>query len=137
VPRDTIMLGSWTVQRAVTKIVRAHGFARRTAPGEWQQAIEAIERSQTIARERRTSLENEPWRLVRLAESHLALGDPERARTFADEGLAMAQSRGQAGLEALGSVTLARALLGSPGQAGGAEVDAALDRAMEIAHERN
>lgn len=102
--------------------------------GEWQQAIQAIERSQTIARERRTALETQPWRLVRLAESHLALGDPDRARRLVEEGVDLARRGAQAGVEALGWVTLARVLLASAREDAQAEIAGALDRALELAN---
>jgi tetratricopeptide (TPR) repeat protein len=108
------------------------GLAEQTR-GEWQQAMEALERSHTIAFERRTALETEPWRLVRRAESHLALGDLDRARRLVEEGVDLARGDGQAGVEALGCVTLARALLASGGQDAQAEIEAALDRALELA----
>jgi adenylate cyclase len=101
--------------------------------GESQEAIEAIERSQAIARERRTAAENESWRLVRLAEAHLALGDRDRARSLVEEGVDLARSSGQAAVEAFGCLTLARVLLASDRRAPQAEIETALDRALQLA----
>jgi adenylate cyclase len=101
--------------------------------GEWERAIEAIERSQAIAKERRTSVETESWRLTRLGQSHLALGDPDRARSVIREGLELAHERGQAGQELMASIALAQALVGSKGLAAKEEIEAALGRALELA----
>jgi tetratricopeptide (TPR) repeat protein len=103
--------------------------------GEWPQAIEAIERSQTIARERRTSAELESWRLMRLGESQLALGDPDQARALIQAGLELARVRGQAIQEADASILLARVLLASDGPAATSEVEATLARALQLARQ--
>jgi tetratricopeptide (TPR) repeat protein len=103
--------------------------------GEWQEAIEAIERSQTIARERRTSAENDPWRLIRLGDSHLALRDPERARALIETGIEMARARGQAGLELSASISLARVLLAADRPTVRDQVEATLARALELARQ--
>ena len=103
--------------------------------GEWQRAIEPLQRSQTIARERRTSLEQEPWRLIRLGESHLALGDLDRARTLIKAGVELARARGQAGHELDASISLARVLLASDGPKARGEVEATLARARELARQ--
>ena len=50
------------------------GLAERMR-GEWRRAIEAIERSLAIARERRTAVEGDAWRLALLGEAYLGLGD--------------------------------------------------------------
>src|SRR5204862_1504549 len=47
--------------------------------GQWDRAIEAIERAQAISGERLTGAEAETWSLVWLAEAHQGLGDAERA----------------------------------------------------------
>ena len=54
--------------------------------GEWRQAIEALERSLAISRERRSAVEGDALRLAMLSESYLGLGDAERARALAEEG---------------------------------------------------
>jgi adenylate cyclase len=110
------------------------GVAQQLA-GEWQPAIEAIERSQTISRERRTAAEIEAWRLIRLGESHLALGDPERAGACIEAGLGLARERGQAAYEGLAGISLARVLLAPGGTAAKGDVEATLARALELAHQ--
>jgi tetratricopeptide (TPR) repeat protein len=74
----------------------ALGLAERMR-GEWRPAIEALERSRAIARESRTAIETEAWRLALLGESYLGLGDPGRARP----GRRGARSRPRAGERSL------------------------------------
>jgi class 3 adenylate cyclase/tetratricopeptide (TPR) repeat protein len=99
--------------------------------GEWEQAIDAIERSVEITRERRTAVEVDAWRLALLGESHLGLGDGQRARRLVEEALQVAQARGQPLIEVFASLALARVLLGS-GEAARAEVEAALTRVLAL-----
>ena len=110
------------------------GLAERMQ-GEWERAIEAIERSIAIAREGRTAREGDAWRLALLGECYLGLGDAERARTLVAEGLKIAPVRGHAAYEIVANLALARVLLGSVGAAGRAEIEAALARALELVGE--
>jgi class 3 adenylate cyclase/tetratricopeptide (TPR) repeat protein len=103
--------------------------------GEWRRAIEAPERCGAIARKGHTVGELECWRLALLGESYLGLGDPQRARTLAAEGLAIARVRGHVAAETHASLALARVLLGSAGPAAGAEIEATLARALELARD--
>jgi class 3 adenylate cyclase/tetratricopeptide (TPR) repeat protein len=103
--------------------------------GEWRRAIEALERSAAIAREGRTGVEADAWRLALLGESYLGLGDVERARALVAEGLEIAHARGDRSREAYASLSLARVLLGSAGTAARAQIEAALARALELARE--
>jgi class 3 adenylate cyclase/tetratricopeptide (TPR) repeat protein len=102
--------------------------------GEWRQAIEAIERSQAISRERRAGLDSEGWRLIILGEAYLGLGEAERAVDLLREGAALLRSRGQSA-EALANVILARILLSSEGLAAREEIESALARARELARD--
>jgi tetratricopeptide (TPR) repeat protein len=92
--------------------------------GKWRHAIEALEGSGVIARERRTTIESEPLRLALLGESYFGLGDPERARALVTEGLAIAQAQAQLFNETHASLALARVLLGSAGVAARAQIEA-------------
>ena len=103
--------------------------------GEWRQAIEALDRSLAMARERRTSVEGDSFRLGLLGEAHLGLGDAERARGLAEQGLEIVQERDQPVAEAFASLALARILLSSGGQAARGEIAAALERALELARQ--
>jgi tetratricopeptide (TPR) repeat protein len=110
------------------------GFAERMQ-GRWQQAIEALERSLKMARERRTAVEGDGWRLLMLGESHLGLGEADRAVELAREGLEVFRASGQPASEASACVSLARVLLGSAGPSASAEVEVALSRALELVHD--
>jgi class 3 adenylate cyclase/tetratricopeptide (TPR) repeat protein len=106
------------------------GFAQRLG-GDWQRAIEATERSLRTARERRVAIEGDPFRLAVLAESYLGLGQAQRARDLAEEGLMIARERGQPSFEGLAALALARVLLSSSGGAGGKEIEDVLSSALE------
>jgi class 3 adenylate cyclase/tetratricopeptide (TPR) repeat protein len=103
--------------------------------GEWRQAIEALDRSLAMARERRTSVEGDSFRLGLLGEAHLGLGDMERARGLAEQALEIVQERDQPVAEAFANLALARILLSSGGQAARGEIAAALARALELARQ--
>jgi tetratricopeptide (TPR) repeat protein len=102
---------------------------------EWRRAIDALERSVAIVREGRTGVDADFWRLARLGESYLGLGDPERARALVQEGLEVARAQGHIPGEIHASLALARVLLGSPDPAPRAQIEAALARALELARE--
>jgi tetratricopeptide (TPR) repeat protein len=110
------------------------GLAERMQ-GEWQRAIEALERSVAISREGRTGVELDPRRLVLLGESYLGLGDLERALALVGEGLDIAHARGQRPDQTHASLALARVLLSSAGPAARAEIEAALTAALELARD--
>jgi tetratricopeptide (TPR) repeat protein len=99
--------------------------------GEWRQAVEAIERSQAISRERRTAADSEGWCLLILGEAYLGLGEAERAMNLLREAVALMRSREQ-WAEAMANVVLARILLGSEGLAAREEIESALERASEL-----
>jgi class 3 adenylate cyclase/tetratricopeptide (TPR) repeat protein len=99
--------------------------------GEWLQAVEAIERSQAISRERRTAADSEGWCLLILGEAYLGLGEAERALNLLREAVALMRSREQ-WAEAMANVVLARILLGSEGLAAREEIESALERASEL-----
>jgi class 3 adenylate cyclase/tetratricopeptide (TPR) repeat protein len=110
------------------------GFAERMR-GQWRPAIEALERSQAIATERRTTLELQGVRLALLGESYLGLGDLDRARVLVHEGLGIARTRRHRSWEIYASVALARVLLRSAGPAAREQVEAALTSALELARD--
>jgi class 3 adenylate cyclase/tetratricopeptide (TPR) repeat protein len=109
------------------------GLGERTR-GRWRAATVALERSAAITTQARTGADRDPFRLALLGESHLGLGDPERARALVLEGLELARARGDRVYETHASLALARVLLASPGPGTGAQVEAALARALELAH---
>jgi class 3 adenylate cyclase/tetratricopeptide (TPR) repeat protein len=99
--------------------------------GEWQQAVEAIEQSQAISRERRTAADSQGWCLIALGEAYRGLGDAERAVELLRNAVALCRSREQFA-EATANVVLARVLLGSEGLAAREEIESALERASEL-----
>lgn len=108
---------------------------------QWHQAIDALERSATISRERRTQVESHAWRLSMLAESYLGAGDADRARALAEEGIGLARERRQPLYEALASLSLARVRMATDGAAAdvsagaGEEIKAVLARALQLARD--
>jgi class 3 adenylate cyclase/tetratricopeptide (TPR) repeat protein len=107
------------------------GAAERTR-GNWQAAVEALERSGAIAREQGTAADSEPLRLGVLAESHLGLGDVMRAREEAVEGVERARAQGNVSGEVVTSLALAQVLLDAEGADAGAEIEATLAHALEL-----
>jgi adenylate cyclase len=103
--------------------------------GEWRSAIEAYERSQALATERRTAVEGDAWRSAGLAESYLGLGEADRALEFVQEGLEISKRRGQPISEAFSSMVLARILLASGGSSAHGAIETALARALELARQ--
>src|SRR5437773_3170327 len=122
--------GSWSRAMAWFSV----GWAERMR-GEWRRAIEALERSLTIAREGRTGVEQHALRLALLGESYLGVGDVERARGLVEEGREIARAQGHVSHETHANLALARVLLGSAGPAARAEIEASLARALELARD--
>jgi tetratricopeptide (TPR) repeat protein len=108
------------------------GVAERMR-GRWKPAIDALERSEAISRDHRIGVDFQPVRLAFLAESHLGLGDTERAREKAAQGVECARSQGNVLGVLAGSLAQARVLLGSEPPAGHTRIEAALVRALEFA----
>jgi class 3 adenylate cyclase/tetratricopeptide (TPR) repeat protein len=100
--------------------------------GQWDRAIDAIERAQAISKERRTAADAESWSLVWLAEAHQGLGDFERATSLARDAVALARRREHPGPEIAANVVLARVLLAAQGLRARDEIEAALTRAQEL-----
>ena len=102
--------------------------------GEWRQAIEALERSLAIARERRTAVEGDACASRCSARHTSASAIAERARALVEEGLEIAQRAGtpsdESGEPGAGADP---ARLGRP--AARAEIEAALARALELARD--
>jgi class 3 adenylate cyclase/tetratricopeptide (TPR) repeat protein len=99
---------------------------------EFEHAVESLERSRALSRERRTAVEAETFRVSALGEAHAGLGDLERARELIEEGIELARRSGQPGGEILGTAALARVLRASLGAAARAEVEPGLERCLEL-----
>jgi class 3 adenylate cyclase/tetratricopeptide (TPR) repeat protein len=100
--------------------------------GRFREAIESLERSRSISREHRTAVDGEPLRLAFLAASHLGLGELERAKEAAAEGVERARSRGHVEGEMQACLVQVRVLLASEGTAARSEIEGALDRELEL-----
>jgi tetratricopeptide (TPR) repeat protein len=100
---------------------------------EWGLAIDSLERSVAISRERRTAVEGEPLRLAILAECHAGAGDPGRARPLAEEAVAIAGAREQPHIESFCSLSLARVASASSDAQDHLAAETALSRAIELA----
>ena len=102
---------------------------------EWDEAAEAGEQSLAISRERRIGVQFEPWTLATLAEAYLGRGEGLRARTTAEQAVALARGSHIKVFEPITLLSLARVLLASEGARARAEVKAALSRALTLAKE--
>jgi tetratricopeptide (TPR) repeat protein len=100
--------------------------------GDWEQAIEAIERAQAISSERRTAADSQGWALAGLAEAHLGLGDIDRATCLAGEAIALLRTREQTAGQIVANVVLARVLLAAHDLGARDEIESALTRAQQL-----
>ena len=83
--------------------------------GEWDEAEPATTTALELGRERRVGLEFESLNVAVLSQIALGKGDTARARTLAEESIALAEQRGQA-VCVIQCVALARALCASEGR---------------------
>lgn len=108
------------------------GVAERMQ-GRWAPAAEAVERAAEISRGQRSAVEGEAQRLALLAEAHLGLGDLERARKEAAEGVEIARAQGHVQGEMTASLSHGRVLLGAGEDSARPQAKGALTRALELA----
>ena len=101
--------------------------------GEWERSRDALERSRSLARERRTATDSEGFRLAVLAEAHVGLGELDVAPRLAREGLDTARAAGAGSAEIFATVIFARVAFASQGEVAEEEVAAELERALELA----
>jgi adenylate cyclase len=102
---------------------------------EWNEAVTAFERALAVVREHRVNVAFEAMYLSGLADAHLGRGEPELARTLAEEAIATAGRRGSRFWEVVGYRNLARAHLGAGGAGARGEIEAALARAETLIHQ--
>ena len=100
--------------------------------GEWSRAKEALERATALARERRTAMEGEGFRLAALAFAHVGLGELEVARALAREAVDTARAVSAVGSEIFAILALADAELASAGAIAEGELADELERALEL-----
>jgi class 3 adenylate cyclase/tetratricopeptide (TPR) repeat protein len=99
---------------------------------DWRGAIEAVERSQAIATEHRTTADAEVHHLMTLGQAHLGLGDAERATALLREAVSLAERRGEVPTLALASATLARVRLAADGPSARDEIEGLLTHARDL-----
>ncbi len=100
--------------------------------GEWQRAIEALERAEEISREGRIGVEGRALRLAHLAEARLGAGDPALAYDLADRAAqAAAEQRGFVAVVPAG-LAMARVLLAAPGSLPADRIEAELGTVLEM-----
>jgi class 3 adenylate cyclase/tetratricopeptide (TPR) repeat protein len=98
--------------------------------GETDDAIAAMERSLSLAREARTGLELEAWRVAGFSEALLRAGDHARALEAGEKGVALALQRGNAAHLPTCYRVLAEALLASENPQKIATAQRALENAI-------
>ena len=101
------------------------------ARGEWKLAVDALERSRTLAVEHRHH-EHDGWRLALLGEAYLRLGDGQLALGLVGDAVKITRERGNRFEETHANLALARVLLDSNGPSARPQIEAALQWAMEL-----
>ena len=117
--------------------VLAQGFLGKALVlgGHAEEAIPLLEDTLRTARERRTGLEGEARFLASLAEALRAVGELDRARAIAEEGVAVGQRIGTRVYESEAQLALARVLLRQRGVDAARAVRSALERAEALLRE--
>lgn len=105
------------------------------ANAEWSAAEEVERQALALARERGIGFGITAWALRFLAEARLGQGDSRGALELADQALAEARQSGGRLFEMDALLTRARALLGSEGASGAAEVERTLAKASALIDE--
>jgi tetratricopeptide (TPR) repeat protein len=105
--------------------------------GNWDDAVRACETALQISNEHQTGLQEETQLLYQLAEARLGAGDLRAAQAAAEQGIRLAQERGQLYFEALNHLARARVLRRARGADARDEIERSLDRALELVEETN
>jgi tetratricopeptide (TPR) repeat protein len=103
--------------------------------GNWEEAIDALEKALTMSRELHTTVEARSWTRLWLAEANLGLGNPEQAVALAREATVEAREKGQRYCAAFGHMILGRILLASTGASAVEEVERELETALDRSRE--
>ncbi len=107
-----------SAQRLGSYLSEVHSLARgmglvQIFRGEWDAAVDSLERALEVARERRTGIEQEPIIMGHLAHAHVGRGDLERGLEIAEAALALSGERGCGWGELEAHMVRARAWLGA------------------------
>jgi class 3 adenylate cyclase/tetratricopeptide (TPR) repeat protein len=107
------------------------GYAQKEL-GEFELAVEALERARALSKDRRTAVEAEPYRLAVLGEAYAGLGDIGRAGELAQASIELARNAGQRAAELLAAVSYARVYLQALGAAARPHVEPVIARGFEL-----
>ncbi len=110
----------------------AYGFS---AAQDWENLTAVLGEAIQISRRDRVVRHFEAEYLALLAQGYLGRGELKRARATADEAVAMAVDRGVKFQECQAQYALARVLLGTEGADAREQIQAALDRGLELVQE--
>ncbi len=103
-----------------------------TVAGQWPEAIETLEHTLAIARDRHTALEGEARFVLWLAEACLGAGDLARARALAEESITLGRRIGVPTDLVFAHRALAHVLFVQEGAAAAPAIRAALDEAERL-----
>ena len=107
----------------------------QTLAGEWEQAIEACDRSLAMMREKVVLRDFEASTLATLASAHLGRGDVMRAQALVGEAAALARNQGTLLFLCAAHLIRARALVAREGARAAGEVEAILAEAEQLVAE--
>jgi class 3 adenylate cyclase/tetratricopeptide (TPR) repeat protein len=99
---------------------------------QWREAVETLAAALAAFREGRTGLTLEAWALAFLAEAYLGAGELAKARTAADEAVAVARRRQTPLWEIAAHLARARVLLGADGTTRAQQIEEALRSATAL-----
>ena len=120
----------WATRSAVSRRNRSLGLAQASAQ-RWRDAADNLARSLAIIRDERVNLSAEAWTLTGLAAVHLS-GDADRARSTAEEAVAIAERTGTRLIALDAHLVRASALLRTGGVAARPAIERALTRATAL-----
>jgi class 3 adenylate cyclase/tetratricopeptide (TPR) repeat protein len=98
----------------------------------WERAIEALERSDEIASERRTAIDAESWRLNFLGQAYVGAGEVEKGVHLIERALDLARATGQPPNESFAARALANALLEHAWPGEQERIEELLAKALEV-----
>ena len=107
----------------------------RMLVGEWEDAIEACDRSLTMMREKGVALEAEAFALATLARAHLGGGDVVRAQALGNEAASLSRNQGTPVYLCIANLVRARALVARDGARAAGEVEEILAEAAQLVAE--
>jgi class 3 adenylate cyclase/tetratricopeptide (TPR) repeat protein len=116
-------------------IARQHLGVALVGCERWTEAIEALQQSLELWRQRRLGGEAEPISWCYMSRAHLGLGDTQRALITAEQAVALAVGRRAKGSELQSRVALAQALRTAHGVTAASAIDSELRRCLALVAE--